>query len=265
MNIEEITSQLDRLFAENRVAEVEKFLTQALSEAEYEGDVEAMQVVYNELISFHRSTGEYDKALYFCRQVMRLAKKMGLEDTLSYGNTLMNIANTNRVAGNLLEALSYFRQVKDIYEEQVSPDDILMATYYNNKALLYQDLGDHDKAVRAFEKALAVIERHEKAGTEIAATYVNLGESLLRAGRLEEAKERLAAAVRRYQIMGERGYHYSAALSAVAEVMYRQGDLSQALKYYELAAEEIYGIYGDNDTYRIIMGNIETVRKKIAN
>ena len=84
-------------------------------------------------------------------------------------------------------------------------------------------------------------------------------------GRLDEAKDRLAEAVRRYQLMGERGYHYSAALSAMAETFYRQGDLVQALKYYELAAEEIYGIYGDNDTYRVIMGNIETVKSQLMN
>ncbi len=265
MNINEISDQLDRLFAENRITEVERYLTQALSEAEYDGDRESMQAIYNELISFHRSTGEYDKALYFCRQVMRLAKKMDIEDTVEYGTTLMNVANTNRAAGNLLESLAYFKKVKAIYQGQVSPYDILMATYYNNVALLYQDLGEYDKAVDSFEHALAIIERHEKAGTEIAATYVNLGESLLRAGRLEDAKDRLTEAVRRYQLIGERGYHYSAALSAVAEAWYRQGDLVQALKFYELAAEEIYGIYGDNDTYRVIMGNIDTVKSQLAN
>ena len=51
----------------------------------------------------------------------------------------------------------------------------------------------------------------------------------------------------------------------MAETFYRQGDLVQALKYYELAAEEIYGIYGDNDTYRVIMGNIETVKSQLIN
>ena len=265
MNINEIFGRLDKLFAENRISEVERYLTQALSEAEYDGDRETMQAIYNELISFHRSTGEYDKALSFCRQVIRLAEKMEIDDTVSYGTTLMNVANTNRAAGNLLEALAYFRQVRDIYQGQVSPYDILMATYYNNVAMLYQDLGDFDKAVDSFEQALAIIERHDKAGNEIAIIYVSLGESLLRAGRLDEAKDRLAEAVRRYQLMGERGYHYSAALSAMAETFYRQGDLVQALKYYELAAEEIYGIYGDNDTYRVIMGNIETVKSQLMN
>ena len=172
MNINEIFGRLDKLFAENRISEVERYLTQALSEAEYDGDRETMQAIYNELISFHRSTGEYDKALYFCRQVIRLAEKMEIDDTVSYGTTLMNVANTNRAAGNLLEALAYFRQVRDIYQGQVSPYDILMATYYNNVAMLYQDLGDFDKAVDSFEQALAIIERHDKAGNEIAIIYV---------------------------------------------------------------------------------------------
>lgn len=31
--------------------------------------------IYDELINFHRTTGEFDKALYFCRQALRFAKK----------------------------------------------------------------------------------------------------------------------------------------------------------------------------------------------
>ena len=36
MNINEIFGRLDKLFAENRISEVERYLTQALSEAEYD-------------------------------------------------------------------------------------------------------------------------------------------------------------------------------------------------------------------------------------
>ena len=43
MNINEIFGRLDKLFAENRISEVERYLTQALSEAEYDGDRETMQ------------------------------------------------------------------------------------------------------------------------------------------------------------------------------------------------------------------------------
>lgn len=263
MNINEVFSGLDKLFAENRISEVEKYLTRALSEAEYDNDRESMLAIQNELIGFHRTTGEHDKALYFCRQALRLAKQMEIEDTVPYGTTLMNVANANRAAGNLLEALSYYKQVEEIYVSQLGPHDILIASYYNNLALVYQELGDFDKAVDALEKALKIIERHENAGTEIAATYANLGESLLRAGRPQEAEDRLAEAVRRYQLMGERGYHYSAALSAVGEAWYRQGNYEEALKYYELAASELYSVYGENDTYKIILGNIETVKAKI--
>lgn len=263
MNINEVFSGLDKLFAENRISEVEKYLTRALSEAEYENDKESMLAIQNELIGFHRTTCEHDKALYFCRQALRLAKQMGIEDTVPYGTTLMNVANANRAAGNLLEALSYYKQVEEIYVNQLAPYDILLAGYYNNLALVYQELGDFDKAVDSLERSLRIVERHENAGTEIATTYANLGESLLRAGRLDEAKDRLAEAIRRYQLMGERGYHYSAALSAVGEAWYRQMDYARALKYYELAAAELYSVYGENDTYRVILGNIETVKAKL--
>lgn len=112
------------MFADNRISEVERYLTRALSEAEYESDREAMLAIYNELISFHVTMGEYDKALYFCRQIMRLADKMDMADTVSYGTTLMNVAKANCAAGNLLEALAYYRKVKDIYDGQISPYDV---------------------------------------------------------------------------------------------------------------------------------------------
>ena len=254
---------LERLFADNRISEVERYLTRALSEAEYESDREAMLAIYNELISFHVTMGEYDKALYFCRQIMRLADKMGMADTVSYGTTLMNVAKANCAAGNLLEALAYYRKVKDIYDGQISPYDVRFAVYYNNIAQVYQELGDYDRAVTALEDALRIIERHENAGREIVTTYANLGESLLRAGRIDEAEDRLREAVRRYQLKGEHGEHYSAALAALAEVYYRQGILTDAQKFYELAAAELYDVYGDSDAYRVILNNLDTVKAKL--
>ena len=53
MNINEVFSGLDKLFAENRLPEVERYLTQALSDAEYEKDTDSMLAIYNELIGFH--------------------------------------------------------------------------------------------------------------------------------------------------------------------------------------------------------------------
>lgn len=263
MDINGVFSGLERLFAENRISEVERYLTQALSEAEYESDREAMLAIYNELISFHMTMGEHEKALYFCRQIMRLADKMDMTDTVLYGTTLMNVAKANCASGNLLEALAYYRKVKDIYDGQISPYDVKFAVYYNNLAQVYQELGDYDRAVTALEDALRIIERHENAGHEIVTTYANLGENLLRAGRLEEAGDRLRDAVRRYQLKGEHGEHYSAALAALAEVYYRQGNLTDAQKFYELAAAELYDVYGDSDAYRVILNNLATVRAKL--
>ena len=42
--------------------------------------------IYDELINFHRTTGEFDKALYFCRQALRFAQKEDREDTRRYGD-----------------------------------------------------------------------------------------------------------------------------------------------------------------------------------
>ena len=53
MNINEVFSGLDKLFAENRLPEVERYLTQALSDAEYEKDTDSMLAIYNDRFSPH--------------------------------------------------------------------------------------------------------------------------------------------------------------------------------------------------------------------
>ena len=39
--------------------------------------------------------------------------------------------------------------------------------------------------------------------------------------------------------------------------------MSSSGNVMQLAAEELYSVYGDNDTYRVIMNNIETVKAKL--
>ncbi len=263
MDINKVLEGLDRLFAENRINEVEEYLIQALREAEHENDDASKLSIMNELIGFYRVTSEFDKAIHYGELAVQILKSMHMETTIPYATTLLNIANAHRASGNLQEALELYKQIEVIYKNNLDSRDFLIASFYNNIALLYQEMGDYESAVDSLRNALAIAETYDNAASETATTYSNLGASLLRLGKNEEAKEMLKEAINRYEKIGERGYHFSSALSAMGELYYREGDYNKSLQYYESAASEIYSVFGENAAYKVMQENISAVKASI--
>jgi tetratricopeptide (TPR) repeat protein len=265
MDVNKFFSELDKLFAENKISQVGEYMDKALSEANEEKDAGAMLTIYNEQIGFYRTTGEHEKALYYCEQAEKLSCSMGIQETIPYATTLLNIATENRAAGRTGQAFGYYDKVLEIYKKNLQPDDMLFASYYNNLALACQEIQDYGRAVDNLRKALDIAKSHPDAGVEIATTYANLGESLIRAGEIDEAVANLQEAIKLFETMEEFGTHYSAALSGMAEACYRKGDYDSSVSYFEKAAQEIYNIYGECESYKIIIGNLQAVKKARTN
>ena len=74
MNIDKVLEQLDTLFAEHRITEVEPFLTEKIEEAASQGDRGAVITLMNEIIGHFRETGEFDKSVEYCKQVLLLMR-----------------------------------------------------------------------------------------------------------------------------------------------------------------------------------------------
>lgn len=263
MDINQVLAGLDKLFAENKMDEVPDYLKRALAISDKEKDYSSKISILNELIGFYRVTSKYDKAFEYGRQALAILDGMGLRDTIPYATTLLNIASAHRAAGNLEEALKLYKRIEAIYNCNLSPDDFLIASFYNNIALLYQEMGDFGNAVVSLRKALDVIKTFDNGASELATTYSNLGASLVRTGNIDEAKEMLEKSLAIYDGIEERGYHYSSALSAMGEVYFRFGDYQKALEYYEKAADEIYHVFGENAAYKVMQENIAQVRAQM--
>ena len=116
-------------------------------------------------------------------------KEMNIEGTVDYATALQNIANAHRAAGLLEESLNYYMETFAIYEENIEPGDYRFASLNNNIALLYQEMGNYEKATQYLKKALAIIEKIPGAEIEVATTLSNLGASLLEIEEIQEAEE----------------------------------------------------------------------------
>lgn len=263
MNIEQVLTQLDELFTQHKVDQVENFLLHRIDEAAGEGDTASLITLLNEIIGHYRETGEFDKSIASCREVLMLMNEAGLKGTVAYATTLLNVANACRAAGLLRESMAYYQEVKVIYEKDLQPMDFRYASLYNNMSLLFQEMGDFESACDCLERALGIASRYEGARIEVAVTYTNLAASQLKLGRYQEAIDNLQKAFSIFEMDEDRDYHYSGALSAMGEAQYLAGNLEESARYYKLALKEIERNVGKSKAYEITLQNLNAVTEKL--
>lgn len=263
MDIKSVLAELDQLFAGHEVEKIEDFLIQKIEEAAALQDRAAMLTLFNEIIGHYRETGEFEKSVSCCRQVLLLLKQMELEGTEAYATTLLNVANAYRAAGLLRESMSYYQEVKELYANLVPDGDFRYASLYNNMSLLFQELGDYESACDCLERALGIASRYEGARIEVAVTYTNLAASQLKLGRYQEAIDNLNRAFSIFEMDDDKDYHYSGALSAMGEAQYLAGNLEESARYYRMALNEIERNVGKSKAYEITLQNLNAVTSQL--
>lgn len=261
MNMEQILQQLDELFAQHKMLEAENWLITNLQEAIRLDDASSVISLLNELIGYYRETGEAERCVEYCRQLLLLLKKKELEGTIPYATSLLNVANAYRAAGLLGESMTFFEKVRRIYADQLEDSDFRYAAFYNNMSLLFQEMGDYESACDCLNRALGIVTQYSEARIEVAVTYTNLAVSQLKLMRYEEAIENLRRAFAIFEQDEEKDYHYSGALSAMGEAQYLAGNPEEASYYYERALREIEKTAGKNKAYEITLQNLNVVQK----
>ena len=218
MDLKKVMRDLDTLYEEERVGEIGTFLEEHITEAERENAQEGMLTLYNEIVGYYRETGQYDKSVANCYKAIAVMDEMGLQGTLPYATTLLNVANAHRAAGLLEESMGFYNRVLPIYQEKLLPDDMNFAGFYNNKSLLYQEMGDFQAAKEQLTKALQIVEKKEASRFETAVTHANLANTCIELSEYKEAMEHAKEAIRIFEEIGVDDSHYSAALSALGSL-----------------------------------------------
>ena len=137
MDINGFIEELDSLYTERRINDVEPFFNESIEQAKKENDLAAQFTILNEMMGFFRDTSQFEKSIKACNDCIELMKKMGIEGTVDYATSLQNVANAYRAAGKLAESLEVYKEVFSIYNENIPSDDYRMASLNNNIALLY--------------------------------------------------------------------------------------------------------------------------------
>ena len=263
MDINGFIEELDSLYTERRINDVEPFFNESIEQAKKENDLAAQFTILNEMMGFFRDTSQFEKSIKACNDCIELMKKMGIEGTVDYATSLQNVANAYRAAGKLAESLEVYKEVFSIYNENIPSDDYRMASLNNNIALLYQEMNDFPMAVQHLKKALSIIEKIEGMDIEVATTYTNLAASLIEINQASQAEDYLKKALEIFDRDEVKNFHYSGALCAMASVKCSLKQYEEAAKLYEKALPEIEANMGRGSAYNITKENMAKVFDKI--
>ena len=263
MNIDEIFTEIDRLYTADQGKAVEEYILQKLGEATAAGDENVMIQLLNELIGHYRETSEFDKLNAFAARLLDILEGSPLKGSMAHVTSLLNVANAYRAAGRLRESNALYQQVKSYYDANVSPDSMLYASLLNNMSLLFQEMSDYESAADCLERALGISLIYPECRIEQATTYTNLATTLIKLGRYDEAKSHLTEAFRLFEEDAEPDYHYSAAASAMAEIDFLRKDYASSIRYYQKALDVIERCVGRSRAYEITKQNMAAAAAKL--
>lgn len=264
MDINQVTEELDALFAQEKIDEIPQFLESHIAQAIEEGAKDVLLTLYNEIIGFYRETGQYELSIENCHKAIALMDDMGIQDTIPYATTLLNAANAHRAAGLLQESLELYNKVRPIYVAQLDEDDMYFANFYNNLSLLYQEMNDFASAKEQLVNALYIVTHKPDKQFEVAVTQANLANTCIELEQDEEAKARAEEAIRIFEEIGVDDAHYSAALSALGSLYYMDKDYVNALSVMEKSRDCVAKYLGtDNIQYQRLSDNIGIIKNKM--
>lgn len=248
MDIQNILQQVDAYFEENRGIEAEKLLLESAEQAVREQEDNVLLQLLNELLGYYRETSQRENSFRVAERAIDLAERMGLEGTMPYATTLLNAATAYRAGGRLQDALDCYLEVQELYDKLLSPDDMYMAGLQNNLSLLYQELGEFEKAKKCQLKALGIVEK-QNAVYEQAVTCTNLAATCAQLGEQEAFHRYALRAVDIFEKQEVMDSHYAAALSTVGLYHLQQKEYRNALSYYNRALEIVERCVGRNEAY----------------
>lgn len=260
MNMEEIYAQLDSLYGVDEGRGIEPFLTEKLTEAVNLADNGAIIQLLNELIGYYRETGANEQCVAYCVRLINIVENSEYKGTMTEATTRLNVANCLRAAGLLKESNEMYQQVKSFYDSSIPADSMLFASLFNNMSLLFQEMGDYESAADCLERALGISLNYDECYIEQATTYANLATTLIKLDRVDDAVKCLENSIELFERDLQPDYHYGAALSALAEIMYVNKKYEESARYYEKALAHIERNLGKTKAYELTLSNLNVVR-----
>ena len=147
----------------------------------------------------YKKLGRPDEAISLMRQAFEVFVRIRGEDDFESGRVAINIGSQMVARGDLDAGDEWLGRAVAILEKHASTRGGVYAAALSHRAILAQNRGDEDSAVRAYERAVAAYDLCGKGEHPFASMTCNrLGNLLIRAERHRDAVPWLERAVRNF-------------------------------------------------------------------
>ena len=137
-----------------------------------------------------------------------------------------------------------------IQENEAKGIDTDLALSYHNIGMVYDNWGEHQKALESYLKSLDIIKSHsgEENPPAAATTYNNIGMVYDNQGDYKKALEYFSKAldIRKSIYEGENHSEIATSYNNIANVYKNQGEFKKALEYFLKSLDIQRFVYGDN-------------------
>lgn len=266
-SLNELYAGLDQAYDSGDPDLVEKFLLDQLYYASptCPSCFDPMEItICNELGSFYRGQGEFNKAETVLERAMNRTASCVGKGTIEYATILTNLATCYRLSGKLDLAIALFEKSAEIYE---SCGEDCRELYYgmrNNLSLVYIDKKEYRTAKKILTDVLKNYGEQPKFKREFAITLNNLGTLALITGDLDEADAYLNKCISIYNDLDVSDQvHLAAVYNSLGQMYFEKKEFSEAIECYKKAKELTLYHFGKNYEYDIICENISLVEKQM--
>lgn len=258
MNIEQIFQQLDLLFTQQKLEEVEGLLLKSIKDFQASNQLFFAILLINELLGFYREKGDKKLGEFWCDEVLRLCDEVKLHDNENYGTTLLNVATAHRAFGNFQRSKEYYEKCLTVFQDKIPKNDYRYAGLYNNVSLLYAELEDYPKSIDFLEKSLEILHKLPEMDAQIATAHTSLAQMHLQLNDLAKAEKNISISLELFSKMKD--FHYGAALSTAADIEFEKKNYENSVHLYEKALVELEQYLGKTENYRLLEKNLNYVK-----
>lgn len=184
--VDRVIEKLDSYLENKQLDSALSHLKYWLEEAKTGGDEAGELMVLGELMGFTRKNGSIDEAVSYADSAIAKVDRYGYADSITGATTILNAGTVYRAKGDCVKSASLYERAEKIYEANLNANDDRLGGLYNNYASSLTELGEYDKALDKYKKALKIMSGRGDSLLECAITYLNMAD-------LYEKRDGLAA------------------------------------------------------------------------
>lgn len=212
-------------------------------------DISSLLTVYNNLTKVYRKQGQYDKAIDFSLQGIRVAEKEKKENWIAFFNATLSL--TYHDFESYQKGVFYGKKALKFWESQEKKAPDMISNALNAVAINFDDWNKPDSALYYHKKVFKYYKG--KDTLYIGETYNNIGNTLLKQKKYKEAKKWITTALqindKNFEVnngVKNNEYYYERATNYtnLATIAYELDDFEEAEKLFEKAY--LYAKKSDN-------------------